>query len=132
MVFGGYNNNQNYLSTTEMFVNNAWKIIHEAPLPIPMMNLRGVNLQNEVFSVGRITLYINCATFLINSSLYKGGEQSGGSYTNAIFKFDPANRRWIGAGYMTHPRCCFGIEAVPDIQRYCPVIRFPITSIPWG
>ena len=54
MVFGGYNNNQKYLSTTEMFVNNAWKIINEAPLPIPLQQLGGVTLQNEVYAVGML------------------------------------------------------------------------------
>ena len=55
MVFGGFNNNLNYLSTTEIFINNAWNIVHEAPLPIPMQQLGGVTLRNEVYALGRIT-----------------------------------------------------------------------------
>ena len=54
MVFGGYNNNQNYLANSEIFINNVWNMA--APMPIPMQGLRGVTLGNEVFAFGRITL----------------------------------------------------------------------------
>ena len=48
MVFGGLLD----VSSTEIFVNNAWNILPEAPLPIGTYILQGLTLRNEVYAVG--------------------------------------------------------------------------------
>ena len=46
------------LSFTEMFVSNAWHILHEAPFPIQAHSVEGLTLRNEVYAFGRITVDI--------------------------------------------------------------------------
>ena len=58
MVFGGSSGIEGEYpisQSTEIFVNNAWQILHEAPLPIPLERFKGLTLRNEVYAFGKIT-----------------------------------------------------------------------------
>ena len=67
MVFGGYNK----VSSTEIFVNNAWNILPEVPHPVGAYGLQGLTLRNEVYAIGSITIYsIYTYTIYIYINIY--------------------------------------------------------------
>ena len=52
LVTGGSDDNNNYLSSTELLVENSAKWIYSGELPTPRYGLRGANIDQRVIMTG--------------------------------------------------------------------------------
>ena len=65
LVAGGYfyqdNANVVFHDSTEIMVKEkiGWVLLQKHPLPHPMIDLRGISMQNKIFMIGKNLLYLS-------------------------------------------------------------------------
>jgi len=92
LVTGGWDADQNDLSSTEIYRNKAWTVLPSAALPSPAFLLSAGNIDNTIFVFG-------------------------GYGMMRILKFNPRTEKWEDVGSFS--RSGHAMQVVDDAEKYC-------------
>jgi len=101
LVTGGYDDDDNDLSSTELLVENSTKWIYSGELPTPRYGLRGANIDKRVIMTG--------------GDKYDAGDK------DEILEFKPSSGEWSLVDRTKSPRTDHAISIISteEIEMYC-------------
>ena len=126
LVTGGWDDNNVYLSSTELLVETSSTWTFSGQLPTPRAGLRGANIDGRILMTGnmrRLLLSENCLALLYMKLLTKcsGGYNGDYYYLDEIVEFSPTSGEWTVLDNMMEARDYHAVSVIStnQIMNYC-------------
>ena len=126
LVTGGFNENRNAISSTEIFKlgDESWTQVGN--LPLPAAGIRGASINNKIIMTGDFETYeTELILNLVNLIKWTGGtymdSQDKNHYSDHILKFVPITKTWEIVDHMKMKKYSHAVSSVQisDIIDYC-------------
>ena len=119
MVAGGWDENGDLLSSTEIMPSSGSSWAYAAALPSSRTGLRGTSLNNQIFMTGKLFIYLllvkGCFNFMLT------GGANGRSKLGGIIKYNAFADKWIPVGELKQARNVHATSVLPlsMVKGFC-------------